>query len=64
MEGAKPEEGAHVEGTLDVTLEELQEFLDGDRHGVSARPEFKESLREKLWELVQAQRRRWRGERS
>jgi len=62
--GEKPEEGAHVEDALEVTLEDLQEFLDGDRHGVHARPEFKESLRERLWELVQAQRRRWRGDRS
>jgi hypothetical protein len=43
-----------------VTLEELQEFLDADQHGADARPEFKERLREKLWELIQAQRRRWR----
>lgn len=61
---AKPEKDTAVEGALEVTLEELQEFLDGDRHDVRARPEFKERLRERLWELVQQQRRRWRGERS
>jgi hypothetical protein len=47
-----------------VTLEELEEFLDADRLDVRARPEFKESLREKLWALVLERRRRWRGERS
>ena len=62
--GAKPEKDATVEGALEVTLEELQDFLDADRHGVRARPEFKERLRERLWELVQQQRRRWRGDRS
>jgi hypothetical protein len=59
--GGKPEEDAVGDGGLEVTLEELQEFLDADRHAVRARPEFKESLRERLWELVLAQRRRWRG---
>ena len=62
--GAKPEEEATVDGSLEVTLEELEEFLDADRHGVHARLEFKESLREKLWHFVQQQRRRWRGDRS
>jgi len=62
--GAKPEKDATVDGSLEVTLEELEEFLDADRHGVHARLEFKESLREKLWHFVQQQRRRWRGDRS
>jgi hypothetical protein len=60
----KAEKDAGVEGCVEVTLEELEEFRDADRHGVRARPEFKERLREKLWELVRQQRRRWRGDRS
>ncbi len=62
--GAKPENDATSDGSVEVTLEELEEFLDAGRHGVRARPEFKERLREKLWGLVQEQRRRWRGDRS
>jgi hypothetical protein len=63
VEPAKPA-GDAVEGPLDVTLEELEEFLDADRLDVRARPEFKESLREKLWAIVLERSRRWRGERS
>ena len=59
--GTKREEDSMAEGALEVTLEELEEFLDGGRRGVQARPEFKESLREKLWALLQERRRRWRG---
>ena len=59
--GAKSEEDGMVDGSLEVTLEELEEFLDADRCDVCPRPEFKESLREKLWHFVQEQRRRWRG---
>jgi hypothetical protein len=60
--GAKSDEDARVEGSLEVTLEELEEFLDADRHVVRARPAFKESLRERLWHFVLQQRHRWRGE--
>lgn len=62
--GTKPKEDSMAEGTLEVTLEELEEFLEGGRLDVQARPEFKESLREKLWALVQERRRRWRGPHS
>ena len=61
--GAKSDEDATVDGSLEVTLEELQEFLEADRHGVRARPEFKESLRERLWHFVLEQRQRWRSHR-
>ncbi len=40
------------EGSTDVTLEELREFLEADRLGVRADPKFKERLRRKLWEIV------------
>ncbi len=36
----------------EVTMEELQEFLEGDRLDVRADPEFKERLRKNLWEMV------------
>ena len=62
--GAKPEEDRTLDGSLEVTLEELEEFLDADPPGARARPEFKEGLRERLWHFVQHQRRRWRGDRS
>ncbi len=39
----------------DVTLEELREFLEADGMDVQVDSEFKESLRKKLWKLVQAQ---------
>ena len=39
----------------DVTLDELREFLEADIMDVKADPAFKERLRKKLWDLVQAQ---------
>ena len=62
--GTKPDEDSMPEGALEVTLEELEEFLDGGRLEVQARPGFKESLRERLWSLIQERRRRWRETRS
>ena len=59
--GTKPDEDSISEGAQEVTLEELQEFLDGGRLGVDVRPEFKASLRERLWMLLRESRRRWRG---
>ncbi len=38
----------------EFTTEELQEFLEGDLLDVQADPGFKERLRRKLWQLVQA----------
>ena len=38
----------------EFTTEELREFLEGDLYPVEADPEFKEELREKLWDLVQS----------
>ncbi len=40
------------EAAMDVTLEELREFLEADRLDVRANPRFKERLRRKLWEIV------------
>ena len=62
--GTKPDEDSMAEGALEVTLEELEEFLDGGRLEVQARPGFKESLRERLWSLLQERRRRWRRPQS
>jgi len=62
--GTKPDEDRMAEGAVEVTLEELEEFLDGGRLEVQARPGFKESLRERLWLLLQERRRRWRGTQS
>ena len=48
--------------TEDVSLEELREFLEADQRTVYADPEFKETLRKKLWEMLQTQARRDRSE--
>ena len=37
----------------EFTTEELQEFLEADRHPIKADPVFKEELRQKLWNLLQ-----------
>lgn len=46
--------GSMEDGVMEFSLEELREFLEGDLLDVRADPEFKERLRRKLWELVQA----------
>jgi hypothetical protein len=62
--GTKPDENSISEGALDVTLEELEEFLDGGRREVQVRPGFKESLRGRLWSMLQERTRRWREPQS
>ena len=42
------------EGMMDITLEELREFLEADLLDVKADPAFKEQLRKKLWDLLNA----------
>lgn len=37
----------------EFTTEELAEFLEGDAFPNDARPEFRDQLREELWDLVQ-----------
>ena len=48
------------EAMMDLSVEELREFLQADLLDVPVDPKFKERLKRKLWELVQeqAQRRR------
>ena len=48
------------EGVLDCSLDELREFLEADLVDVPVDLEFKQSLRRKLWDLVQV-RNRMRG---
>ncbi len=55
---AKSEREDLNEDTMDFTMEELREFLEADHLEIRADPEFKERLREKLWELVQSRLRR------
>jgi hypothetical protein len=43
------------EAMADLTIEELQEFLQADLLDVPVDPAFKERLKQRLWELVQAQ---------
>lgn len=61
---AAKSENPSIDGAAEVTIEELEEFLEADRVEVHANPQFKERLREKLWEIVRQRRRLWRGERS
>ena len=57
-EGRDP--GVVDEGVLDCSLDELREFLEADLVDVPVDLEFKQSLRRKLWDLVQV-RNRTRG---
>jgi len=49
--------GGVDEGVLDCSLDELREFLEADLADVPVDLEFKQSLRRKLWDLVQARNR-------
>lgn len=62
--GGKPGEDPMIEDSMEVTLEEIEEFLEADRVEAHASPRFKERLREKLWEIVRQRHRLWRGDRS
>lgn len=52
------------DGAMDFTMEELQEFLEGDRLDVRADPGFKERLRRRLWRMVRARARAAREDES
>ncbi len=60
--GGKSDEGVMDEGSSEFTMDELREFLNADHHGSGADPEFKEKLRKKLWDLVQARARERSGD--
>ena len=45
------------EDTLNLTMDELREFLEADVLDVQADPEFKERLRRVLWDIVQTWRK-------
>ena len=46
----------------DFSIDELREFLEADLVDVKVDPEFKERLRQQLWELVQENARGPRGD--
>ena len=48
----KQERELFEESAMEINPDELREFLEADLVGVRADPEFKESLRRKLWTLV------------
>jgi hypothetical protein len=50
--GGERERQSMDEGAMEVTMDELREFLEGDRLDVRADPAFKERLRRKLWDMV------------
>jgi hypothetical protein len=54
---AKLERPTMDDAAMEITAEELREFLDADRVVVRADPAFKERLRRKLWSIV-----RFRGD--
>ena len=45
------------EGALEYSIDELREFLEADLADVPVDLEFKQSLRKKLWKLVQVRNR-------
>jgi len=45
------------EAVMECSLDELQEFLEADLADVPVDREFKQNLREKLWDLVQTRNR-------
>jgi hypothetical protein len=51
------DQGVVDEGVVDYSLDELREFLEADLVDVTADLEFKQILRKKLWDLVQARNR-------
>jgi hypothetical protein len=54
---AKPEREVIQEIAAEFTTEELLEFLEADHAPVQADPEFRERLREELWELLERRTR-------
>ncbi len=64
--GTKPDEEFMDEAAMEVTLDELREFLEADLMNVQADPEFKERLRQRLWAIVSARasQRRSSGSKS
>ena len=52
-----PDDAILDEAAIEVSLEEMREFLEADLVDVHADPEFKYTLRQRLWELVQARNR-------
>ena len=56
--GGDRERESMDEGAVEFSMDELREFLEGDRLDVRADPEFKERLRRKLWDLVLKRARR------
>ena len=46
------------ESAMNITMDELREFLEADLLDIRADPEFKERLRRKLWKIVLANTRR------
>jgi len=49
---AKLERPSMDDAAMEITPDELREFLEADRFGVRADPAFKERLRRKLWAIV------------
>jgi hypothetical protein len=52
MGSAEVAEDADVSETVTFTSEELREFLEADTAGDLADPEFKERLRQRLWDML------------
>lgn len=53
--GAERNQAMADEAMADMTIEELQEFLQADLLDVPVDPVFKEALKRRLWDLVQEQ---------
>jgi hypothetical protein len=42
-----------AENTREIAMDELREFLEADPFGATADPNFKEELRQTLWDFLQ-----------
>ena len=61
-EDAERQQEMVEEALQDFSIDELREFLEADLLDVPVDPEFKERLRERLWDLVRANAPREGGE--
>jgi hypothetical protein len=57
----KPRDSQPSENSTEIAADELREFLEADLLGARVDPEFKEELRQTLWDFVQARRDRVDG---
>jgi hypothetical protein len=50
----KPRDSQSAEAAVEITPDELREFLEADLSGARVDPKFKEELRQTLWDFVRS----------